>query len=236
MTEQKNLALSGGQIAVTRPSELFTPRLWKLATEPADGADRRAKISAIARTPALREEAARIVGEIARMLDGRCSNADLDGALQPLLLTKRSPAFNAPSPKAEEALRRAWMEVYYGQLRVFPLAAVRAAVKDLVASHIYPDMPQPAELVKAAEPYATKIRMAHYRLKEALRIDVGPGRQVDREANRKALEEAGYLKPNGEIDVTRLLRPKRPMAAPRARPSETPQEMARRLRGSANEA
>jgi hypothetical protein len=228
MSEQKNLALTGGQVVVARPSEMFSPRLWKLATDEADGEARRAKLAVIARDPALRAEAARLLPELVRMIDGRPSNAELEVALGPLLIVKRKPDFG---PNVDTAkMTAAWQAIYYDHLRRFPIQAVRAGVKDLVATHIYPDMPQPAELVKACEPYAWKIRTAQARLKMALDLPEPPAR-VDRKANLEAMRAAGWLNQNGEVDAARILSTARRPNYPK--PSESPQQMAARLRGEA---
>lgn len=233
MTQRQELALSGGEVAVKRPQELFTPKLWKLATEVVDESlDRRARIRAIAEAPGLREEAARILPHLQAMLDGRATNAELGVALQPLLLVKRKPDFG----KGEEAQRLtlAWQALYYEQIRKFPLAAVKVGVKDLVATHRFPDMPQPAELVAAIEPHAVALRTAHYRLKEAVRAaPPTPVSEVDRAANRRRMEEMGWLDRNGNVDPKRILAREPRPASPRAHPTESPQEMAARLRRSA---
>lgn len=226
MTEPQNLTLSGGQVALTRPSEMFTQRLWDLATTACDASERRAKLGAIARSPKLREEAATLLPELDRMIAGRSSNAEVEAALAPLLLVKRRPDFGQGVDL--ERMTAAWLAIYRDQLRKYPISAVRAAVKDLLASHPYPDMPQPAELVKATEPYAAKIVMARGRLKMALEMSA-PAQPIDRAANRKALAEAGWLNPDGTVSAARILTKgvKRPNYR---RPAESPQEMAERLR------
>lgn len=229
MAERQDLALTGGSANVTRPSELFTPKLWTLATsEASEAADRRARILAIAENEALRTEAARVLPELQRMIDGRPSNDELGQAMQPLLVVKRLPDFGPGKEGA--ALKAAWLAIYYGQLRAFPLQAIRAGVRDVIGTHVYPDMPQPAEIVKAVEPYAIKIRTAHYRLKEALRLDRKPVREVDRKANLEAMRAAGWVDEQGNVVVSRILGQSKGPPPGYRRPSVSPQEMAAKLR------
>ncbi len=207
---------------MARPSEIFTPRLWTLATTATDELDdRAAKINVIATDAALRQEATRVLPELERM-QARPSNEQLYGALQPLLVVKRLPDFG--KGVEAEKLTQAWLAVYYTTLRKLPLAAVRPGVAKVLEEHVYPDMPQPAEIFQAAEPFAIKIRTAHYRIKRALKIEHRNLREIDRKANMDRMREAGWLNEKGEFDIKRCMASVRrpPIGTTAARPLDLP--------------
>lgn len=230
MPEGRDLALTGGAMNASKPSELCSKKLWDLAAAAADGDERRAKILAISKSAELRAEAAQAIPYFERMV-ARPSNQELYSALQPMLLIKRRPDFG---PGVEgERIGEAWLAIYYTHLRNFPIYAIRAGVHALIGTHIYPDMPQPAELVKAVEPFAVEIRTAHYRLKEAMRLEHKTVREIDRQANLEAMRAAGWLDAAGNVDPLKILSSAKPQPSTHTGPKETPHQMAARIRREA---
>lgn len=153
------------------------------------------------------------------------------GALQPLLLTKRLPDFG--NGEAGKKLKQAWLAVWYGQLRHFPLAAVRAGIHAYIGAPVnrFPDFPQPGELCSFIEPFAERIRTALYRMRAALAIEHTPQTEIDRAANHQRLVDAGWVDADGNFDIKRCMG-KIKSGPPPARPTESPQQMASRIRGA----
>ena len=116
---------------------------------------------------------------------------------------------------------------YIEALCPLPLEAIRQGIVDWNREGEF--FPKPGQIYQRAEPYAKKLRMAAYRADRAAKwVEDNPPPKSDEERarDRQALIDSGLMTPDGQI-APRIFRK---MDRGPARPQETPQEMADRLR------
>jgi hypothetical protein len=117
-------------------------------------------------------------------------------------------------------------------LAPLPLEAIEAGV--LECSRTCKFLPTPAEIYQASLPKFHELKMRAYRIKEAMkRIDAIAAPEKKR-MTRAEMIDAGFMDADGRIILTKNTA-KAAAPPPVQRSGETPQEMAARLRGAAEE-
>lgn len=117
-------------------------------------------------------------------------------------------------------------------LAPLPLDAIEAGVLECARTCKF--LPTPAEVYQAAMPKFHELKMRAYRIKEAMkRLDALAPPERKR-MTRAEMIEAGFMDASGRIILTKTVA-KEAAPPPIYRPGESPQEMAARLRGAAEE-
>jgi hypothetical protein len=194
--------------------------LWALATKATTTAEQRdAIVNRIASTPALRQDAARLLPQLQAMIRP-ATREEAYAAVQPLMLLRKLPDFGT-GPEAA-ALQRNFMQLFLEKLDALPAAALKDGVDEFLRTAKGSYFPSPGEINELAEPYAVKLRMAEYRIKRALQAQAA-SKPVVTEAERAMIAR-------GMKELPELMARRKVPEAHRPAFGVTPQMMAARLR------
>jgi hypothetical protein len=187
----------------------------------------------IAVNPTLRDQAESQLPWLERALEPAAAEEIL------ALLMRHGPALNMRdlSPEAWSLL----LEPYVDALGDMPITALEEAFVRWNKGELYPKepgrhafFPKPAELHKLAEPARNELGQAKHRIQLAMKhVEAGAKPEPtpeEREAVRAQMKAEGFLSEEGKLRL-----PKRPPGPPRATHGETPQQMAARLRETAEQ-
>lgn len=222
MDEQPNLP------TITQPSATeCSAQLYRCLTEIPDGGQ---AIRLIAKTPALR-------AEVQQMLPVLCEQMHEGPAVPTTLhveLVRHALTLGVADRTDGE-----WIDllsIYAKALEKFSFGAIQGAFVRWNRCELYPNepgrhgfFPKPAEIHALAQKHMNEIGMAYWRAKKALEFVEEKGiewtAERRREERQKAIE-AGYLKPDGSLNVEFTMR----KIPGENRPQQTPHQMADALR------
>lgn len=234
-TDGQQLAILGEEPEPKRGARLCSPGLRRLVAD--DGNDGRGAIRLISINPTLRAEAERLL-PVFEAAAGAKPHPDPDtheDLLSELLVIHAAPL--GVKQHGPEGWANMW-DVYLDTLMDTPVEWVRGAFDRWHHGLAYPTnkerhafYPRPAELVAQAEAYHREIVMAAYRCRKALEWKEAPTpmTQEQRKAERDAAIAEGLLTPDGRPNLS-LKGFEEP-----SRPAQSPQEVAARIRGQADE-
>jgi len=204
------LPLSGGKLNVSTISELCETPVWRLLND--EGLNAREAAAEIVRSPRLRASLDQIADSV-RSMAAKAGDTGVFRALQPLLIMYGRP-------KKADAEMATWYGLYYDALGKLPMEAITYAVSEYIRTSQIHAVPAPGPLSKLAAPVAEKIWRAAYRVKFASEMSAVRARPEPTPEEKAAVRAM----------VADFVNGPRPDPAD-ARPRETPQEMAARLRG-----
>lgn len=218
--QEPALPLEGGRHHAKTASELCSAALWRRLTDDADGWSD--AVRQIARTPALQRE----IAEVGLEVQARAAKAEAFDILAELI--KLAPIYGISERSDDE-----WallFGAYIEALESLPIEAIRQGITEWNREGEF--FPKPGQIFQRAEPFARKLWKASYRAKKAIAfVETNPPPKTDAEraADRQKLIDEGIMTPDGRIAPLQFRKVETP-----ARPKETPDQMADRLRAIAD--
>ena len=178
------LPLEGGKASIVRIGQLSETPLWKLLTDVGNSSY---AIEQIGRSPALRQHATQVVDSLERLSRGLDRSPESAEAIVDIM----EPLFAMfGRPKKRDADLADWWDMYFQALEGVPRLALDEAIGEAIKTRTIHSVPLPAELRKLAEPVTLKIRMAAYRARAALKVQVRqPIPLEDRQAVAQGLRD-----------------------------------------------
>lgn len=237
MPNSGELDLVGGQLTVSKASELLTSSLERALLEAPNTA---AFVETVRKDRALYSAVQKIAPQMAKKT-APMDEATVYVCLQPLIVIYGPPRF---ADTAEgQAMAQMWLKVYTEALKGMPVEALEHAVSEYIRSGPPKfrqkawNFPEPSDLVGYAKPVAQKVMGMAWRIKAA--AEAPPF--VDRDSEEFRAEQAdlkrqwaeeGLLRPDGTFDAAKLFAAKRAPGA--ARPAESQADAAARIRRQAS--
>lgn len=216
MTDVQLLPLQGGQLNVTKTSQVCSAGLWRLLTDEKSKAE--TALKTIIRSDGLQRE----VRSVAAVIQQRARPAT--GPEVIAALVRIMPHYGVV--KRTEAENKALAEVYVETLSTLPLEAIQEALREW-GREDQAFMPNSGQIYSRAKPHAERLWMAAYRAKRAAEyVEKNPPPKTAEEiaADRQKAIDMGLMDPVTGKMIVNL--PSMDMPGPRG----TPQQEADRVR------